>query len=209
MKHCCAEERSLESTAIVVTPVKVASVTPLSLNAFLANAERRAYRMALFAAREPADALDIVQDAMYNLVKHYGDKPSAEWPLLFQRILQNRILEWHRSQTRSRRWFVRWFAPENEDEEDPLALIEDPQERNPEALLSTAGDIEIVQRCVQALPVRQQQAFLLRAWEGLDVADTAAAMQCSEGSVKTHYFRALQALRSALASTPMATVERR
>lgn len=180
----------------------------MPLNAFLASTERRAYRMALFAAREPADALDIVQDAMFSLVKHYSDKPATEWPLLFQRILQNRILEWHRSQTRSRRWFVRWFASDDEDEVDPLTQIEDPQEGDPQTLLSRARDIEIVLRSVEALPIRQQQAFLLRAWEGLDIADTAAAMQCSEGSVKTHYFRAMQALRNTLteAHTPIREV---
>lgn len=168
----------------------------MPLNAFLASVERRAYRMALLAAREHADALDIVQDAMFSLVKHYAEKPATEWPLLFQRILQNRILEWHRHQTRSKRWFSRWFSNSvDEDEEDPLALVEDPQEGDPQVLLARAGDINIVLKCVEALPVRQQQAFLLRAWEGLDVADTAAAMQCSEGSVKTHYFRAIQTLR--------------
>lgn len=177
----------------------------MPLNAFLASAERRAYRMALLAVREPADALDIVQDAMLSLVKHYREKSPAEWPLLFQRILQNRILEWHRQQTRSRRWFVRWFSSEDEDDQDPLAQVEDPQDNDPQTLLARAGDINLVLAAVEALPIRQQQAFLLRAWEGLDTADTAAAMQCSEGSVKTHYFRALQALRHCLmqAHTPV------
>lgn len=177
-----------------------ARVIPLSLNAFFTDVERRAYRMALFAAREPADAMDIVQDAMLALTKHYSAKPAEEWPLLFQRILQNRIMEWHRGQTRTRRWFVRWFTPDDEDEEeeDPITQIEDRRENNPAELLARAGDIDIVLKVVQALPMRQQQAFLLRAWEGLNVADTAIAMECSEGSVKTHYFRALQSLRTAL-----------
>lgn len=196
MNHCEAWQCSLDSTPN--THRVVANGSAMPLNAFLASVERRAYRMALLSVREPADALDIVQDAMFSLVKHYRENSAAEWPLLFQRILQNRILEWHRQQTRTKRWFVRWFAPQEEDEEDPLAQVEDPQLGDPQILLARAADIEVVLKCVEALPIRQQQAFLLRAWEGLDVAATAEAMQCSEGSVKTHYFRALQVLRNTL-----------
>lgn len=173
-------------------------VNTQSMDAFLASVERRAYRMAHFATRGSDDALDIVQDAMLALVKNYSSQTAEEWPLLFQRILQNRIMEWHRSQTRMRRWFVRWFSAEEEDEEEPIALVEDSRECNPAELLARAKDIDIVLKVVEQLPMRQQQAFLLRAWEGLDVADTAIAMNCSEGSVKTHYFRAIQTLRAAL-----------
>ena len=176
-----------------------ATVTPLNLDAFLAASERRAYRMALLATKRSADALDIVQDAMLQLVQNYRQRTPQEWPLLFQRILQNRILDWHRQQTRQRRWF--WSAPVvEEDEEDPIAQIVDSRENNPAELLQRAGDIETVSKAVEQLPLRQQQAFLLRVWEGLDVAQTAEAMACSEGSVKTHLFRALQTLRAALES---------
>lgn len=191
---------SLCSSAMTATAI-VMTVTTVSLNldAFLAASERRAYRMALFATRRSADALDIVQDAMLQLVQHYRQRSAQEWPLLFQRILQNRILDWHRQQTRQRRWF--WIAPAvEEDEDDPIAQIVDSRENNPAELLQRAGDIETVLKVVEQLPLRQQQAFLLRTWEGLDVAETAAAMQCSEGSVKTHLFRALQTLRAALES---------
>lgn len=185
----------MTATAIVMTVTTV----PLNLDAFLAASERRAYRMALLATRRSADALDIVQDAMLQLVQHYRQRSAQEWPLLFQRILQNRILDWHRQQTRQRRWF--WIAPAaEEDEDDPIAQIVDSRENNPAELLQRAGDIETVLKVVEQLPLRQQQAFLLRTWEGLDVAETAAAMQCSEGSVKTHLFRALQTLRAALES---------
>lgn len=176
------------------------TIAHLTLDAFLASVERRAYRMALLATRQPADALDIVQDAMLKLVDRYRHAPNAEWPLLFQRILQNRILDWHRRQTRSKRWFV-FAAPVNEDaeaEEDTLANIADTREQDPPELLARANDMATVLKVVEALPLRQQQAFLLRAWEGLDVATTAAAMVCSEGAVKSHYFRALQTLRAAL-----------
>ncbi len=177
-----------------------ATLTPLSLDAFLASVEQRAYRMALLATRKSADALDIVQDAMLQLVQSYRTRPNHEWPLLFQRILQNRILDWHRQQTKQRRWF--WQAPgalaEDEIDEDPLAQMEDTREGNPLELIQRAGEIETVVKALEQLPLRQQQAFMLRAWEGMDTAETAAAMQCSEGSVKTHYFRALQTLRAAL-----------
>ena len=195
-----------------------ATVTALNIDTFLADSERRAYRMALLATRRSADALDIVQDAMLQLVQHYRQRTPQEWPLLFQRILQNRIMDWHRQQTRQRRRFWQFgkggqlgkggqFGPggqagaigaQSEDDEDPIAMLADPRENNPQELLQRADDVETVLRAVEQLPLRQQQAFLLRTWEGLDVAATAAAMQCSEGSVKTHLFRALQTLRAAL-----------
>lgn len=180
-------------------------VIALTLDSFLAASERRAYRMALLATKRSADALDIVQDAMLQLVQHYRQRTPQEWPLLFQRILQNRILDWHRQQTRQRRWFWKSETTYTEDEEeDSIAAIADPRENNPQELLQRASDVETVLRVVEQLPLRQQQAFLLRAWEGLDVAETATTMQCSEGSVKTHLFRALQTLRHALADDAVA-----
>jgi RNA polymerase sigma-70 factor (ECF subfamily) len=189
------------------TPVRAAaiampmSITPITLDVFLAQVERRAYRMALLATRRSADALDIVQDAMLQLVQHYRTRAHDEWPLLFQRILQNRILDWHRQQTRQRRWFWQGGSSDLDaatETEDPLAYIEDERSGNPAELLAVASDIERVLVALEQLPLRQQQAFLLRAWEGMDVAETASAMQCSTGSVKTHYFRALQTLRALL-----------
>lgn len=174
------------------------AVIPLSLDAFLAHVERRAYRMALLATREPADALDIVQDTMLNLVQNYRQRPHQEWAPLFQRILQNRILDWHRARARNRRWFTVLNPDAEADEEDPIAQIADAREDNPAELLTRADDADAVLKALEELPLRQQQAFLLRAWEGCDVAATAAAMGCSEGSVKTHYFRALHTLRAAL-----------
>lgn len=171
---------------------------PRSLDMFLAQVERRAYRMALLATKRSADALDVVQDAMMQLVHSYRERPHTEWPLLFQRILQNKIMDWHREQTRQRKWF--WQAPATieEDEVDLIAQAIDERENNPAILLERAGDIETVLAVLEKLPLRQQQAFMLRAWEGLDVAATADVMQCGEGSVKTHYFRALQTMRAAL-----------
>jgi len=173
---------------------------PPSLDAFLADIEKRAYRTALFTTRNSADALDIVQDAMMQLVQNYRTRPSNEWILLFQRILQNRIMDWHRQQTTRRKWF--WQSTrqtdEAEDDIDLLDSIVDSQEIDPAKLLERARDMDIVLASVEKLPLRQRQAFLLRAWEGLDVAETAGAMECSEGAVKSHYFRALQAIKQAL-----------
>lgn len=185
-----------------VTPITAAGHTAAakSIDAFLAQVERRAYRMALLATKRSADALDVVQEAMLQLVQSYRERPHTEWPLLFQRILQNKIMDWHRQQTRQRKWFWQSTAAVDEDEEDPIAQIVDERENNPAQLLEHAGDIQIVMAVLEKLPLRQQQAFMLRAWEGLDTAATAAAMLCGEGSVKTHYFRALQTLRAALSA---------
>lgn len=181
-----------------ITPMTV-TLTHLTLDVFLAAVEGRAYRMALLATRRSADALDIVQDAMLQLVQHYRARSHDEWPLLFQRILQRRIIDWHRQQTRQRRWF--WQTPTHAEnfDDDPIEQIEDTRSGDPVELLQRAGDIEKALAALEQLPLRQQQAFMLRIWEGLDVADTASVMQCSEGSVKTHLFRALQTLRTALA----------
>jgi RNA polymerase sigma-70 factor (ECF subfamily) len=181
------------------------AAVPINLNAFLASAERRAYRMALLATRHDADALDIVQDAMLKLAHNYSQHTAEQWPALFQRILQNRIMDWHRRQTRSKRWLSRFqrnnednYENEDEDAENAMDQIVDLREQDPPTLLALADDVATVLKTVADLPLRQQQAFLLRAWEGLDVSATASAMECSEGAVKSHYFRAIKSLRAAL-----------
>ena len=171
--------------------------TDLSLDAFLSQVERRALRSAMLSTRKSADALDIVQDAMMQLVKHYRDRPAGEWPLLFQRILQHRIMDWHRQQTRHKKWFWQKSA-DDEEFEDVVEEIPDERMQDPAELLAQASDIQCVIRALEELPARQRQAFLLRAWEDFDVRETAQVMECSEGSVKTHYFRALQTLRAHL-----------
>ncbi len=170
------------------------------LERFLKDVERRAFRMAEIALRNADDALDVVQEAMIQLAQAYGKRPPEEWKPLFYRILQNRIHDWQRRRrTRSKviAWWTGGIADEDDDAPDPIenaaALDAGPSRRleNDEAMVALEG-------ALHALPARQQQAFLLRTFEGLDVAETAAAMGCSEGSVKTHYFRALQALRERL-----------
>ena len=181
----------------------ISNVTPLSLNAFLAIKERRAYRMALLATRNEAEALDIVQDAMLKLCQRYGDHGAEQWAPLFHRILQNRIMDWHRRQQRNQRWLMPWKKQDHEQGEaeyttDGMDDVPDPRDQNPERLLSRAADVELVLKQVEALPIRQQQAFLLRVWEGLDVSATAQAMACSEGAVKSHFHRAIRSVRTAL-----------
>ena len=163
------------------------------LDRFLAGVEKRAYRMARIATSNSDDALDIVQDAMLKLVEKYGDRSEAELGPLFHCIMQSRIRDWYRrSSVRNR--FRSWLGSED-DEEDALQLVADPAGRSPDQILEARGGVEALDAALQTLPLRQQQVFLLRAWEGLDTKQTALAMNCAEGSVKTHYSRALAALR--------------
>jgi RNA polymerase sigma-70 factor (ECF subfamily) len=169
------------------------------LNRFLAGIERRALRIAEIAVRDRDDALDLVQEAMIKLARKYGGRPSEEWPPIFYRILQNGIRDWHRRQAVRRR-FMGWLSRESRDadDRDMIAEAPDPAGRTPDLDLESAEAMDQLERAVSALPARQQEAFVLRTFEGLDVAGTAVAMGCSEGSVKTHYSRAIHALRATL-----------
>ena len=169
------------------------------LNRFLASVERRALRIAEFAVRDRDEALDLVQDAMIKLVRNYAARPEAEWTPLFYRILQNRIRDFQRHQT-VRNKVMTWFGRSGKDEDDydPVAAAPDHAGRAPDQELQVSETLQRLQTAVQALPRRQQQAFMLRNFEGLDVADTATAMGCSAGSVKTHYSRAVHKLREEL-----------
>lgn len=179
--------------------------SPTELSQFLSSVERRAYKHALFAVRDEHSALDIVQDAMIKLSEKYGGKPAEELPLLFQRILQNTIRDYYRRQKVRTAWLTLFSAlqPKNDEEEfDPLDVLEDKENQStpaaPEESLQQKQVIAIVEQALGALPARQREAFLLRYWEGLDTAETAEAMGCTEGSVKTHCSRATHALAAAL-----------
>jgi RNA polymerase sigma-70 factor (ECF subfamily) len=171
-----------------------------ALNQFLAGIELKAFRMAQAGLRNEDDALDAVQDAMMQLARAYSQRPPQEWKPLFYRILENRIRDMQRRRTVRGR-IIAWLpfrAGEDDDETpDPIALAPS-AEPAPVRRLEMDEAMQALERCVAALPNRQRQAFLLRNLEGLDVAQTAAAMGCSEGSVKTHYFRAVQSLRAQL-----------
>lgn len=171
---------------------------PLSLDAFLRSVGRRAQVMAEISTRDREAALDIVQDSMIALSTRYANRPPAEWAPLFQTILQSRIMDWHRTRTRRGRWMTWLKPPEDDPDADPWADIPEQASSDPALLLERARDMETVTAALADLPLRQQQAFMLRIWEGLDTADTAAVMGCSEGSVKTHLSRAMHSLRARL-----------
>ena len=169
------------------------------LNRFLAEVERRALRIAEIGVRDRDEALDLVQEAMIKLARKYGDRDSDEWPPLFYRILQNGVRDWHRRQAVRNRVMV-WFGRGAQDDEeyDLVAAAPDPIGRTPDEELANDEAMSSLEQAVRALPARQREAFMLRTFEGLDVAGTAVAMGCSEGSVKTHYSRAIHSLREAL-----------
>jgi RNA polymerase sigma-70 factor (ECF subfamily) len=169
------------------------------LNQFLAEVERRALRIAEIAVRDRDEALDLVQNAMIKLVSNYASRPQAEWTPLFYRILQNGVRDWHRRQKVKNRVMV-WFGrgKSDSDDYDVVASAPDLAGRSPEQELQTGQAMQKLERAVHALPGRQREAFMLRTFEGLDVAGTAVAMGCSQGSVKTHYSRAIHTLRDKL-----------
>jgi RNA polymerase sigma-70 factor, ECF subfamily len=167
-----------------------------ALEQFLVSVERRAYQSALLSTRREADALDIVQDAMLQLVQHYRDRTAEEWPKLFQTILQNRIVDWVRTRQRQQGLYSQFDA--NENDEDPLHQFADPKDINPAAIVIAQQDINRVLEALELLPLRQRQCFLLRAWEGFDTENTAQTLGISTGSVKTHYSRALEKLSKAM-----------
>jgi RNA polymerase sigma-70 factor (ECF subfamily) len=175
----------------------------LTLDQFLMSVEGKAYRMAMLAVKNEADALDIVQDTMIKLATNYGhleaDGEQEQWRPLFYKILQNCIMDFHRKDSRIKRWFVR-SKPDADDKEDDNELdnLSLNVEYSPEQYLQQRQMGEQALQTVDALPVKQQQCFLLRCWEGFSVQETAQMMNISEGSVKTHYHRALQKLQEAL-----------
>lgn len=165
-------------------------VNKQALDAFLCSVEQRAFKMTKFALSDQEEALDLVQNTMFILVERYAKRDQSEWPLLFHRILQNEIKDWKR-----KAWVRGWFGfTDNKTEwiADESAHIS-PDRRLHQDNLNTA-----IHNAIKQLPWRQQQAFLLRAWEGLNVKQTAKAMNCSTGSVKTHYSRAISYLQKQL-----------
>ncbi len=169
------------------------------MDEFLASVERRAYAMAKMAVGQREEALDIVQDAMLRLVQRYAHRPQDEWRCLFFKILQNRIRDWYRRNSVSNRWRV-WLDKLGfgEEEADPLAGFADTYTPGPSDRLQDEQSMDRLTVALEKLPLRQQQAFLLRIWEGLSEEETARAMGCSKGSVKTHLSRARETLRSVL-----------
>lgn len=179
--------------------------TQHEISEFLKGVERRAFKQAYFAVRNEESALDIVQDAMLKLAEKYAAKAGEELPMLFQRILQNTIRDYYRRQKVRNAWTTLFSAltPSNADEDfDPLETMQPADGSNdkntPHDQLDRVQLIGLIEKEITALPPRQREAFLLRYWEELDVAQTAKVMGCSEGSVKTHCSRATHTLAAAL-----------
>ncbi len=175
------------------------------LSDFLKSVEKRAFKRVVYAVRDEDAALDIVQDTMIRLAEKYADRPAAELTLLFHRILSNATMDWFRRQ-KVRNAVVRNFSDyEPAGEGGDFDLLENLVVHGDTSMAESAADtlsrtqvLGLIEAAVTALPARQREAFLLRYWEELDVAETAAAMGCSEGSVKTHCSRAVHALTAVL-----------
>ncbi len=200
----CREFRILAGTIPPDVPVST-KANPLATNkelaAFLAEVERRAFKQAVFSVRDEHLALDIVQEAMMKLADKYASRPPTELPMLFQRILQNAIRDFFRRQKVRSAWVMplsNLFGADSDEDSDPLETMEFEENSKiagrPAEQLEQKQVLDIIEKAIETLPLRQRQAFMLRYWEELDVAEAAKAMGCSEGSVKTHCSRATHAL---------------
>ncbi len=166
-----------------------------ALDTFLRSVEGKAYVMAKSMMADADEALDVVQDAMIRFAGRYADRPEDQWRPLFFRIVINRARDWQRRQAvRNRVMFWRRY----DDMPDPVETAPAARGAQPDRELMDGEAMEALEAAIRALPARQQQTFVLRCFEGMSVAETASAMGCSDGSVKTHYFRALAALRERL-----------
>ena len=163
------------------------------MDSFLRGIERTAYRMALFATRNREDALDLVQEAMCRFVANYRNHRQEEWKPLFYTILHNRLRDHGRWRT-VRRCLCRFGVGSDDGGRDWNDVV-DPHSPDPEHSSGVNSAWKALQQALSNLPARQREAFLLRAWEDLSVADTARIMGISQGSVKTHYHRAIQSLQ--------------
>jgi RNA polymerase sigma factor (sigma-70 family) len=180
--------------------------TDKELGDFLENVERRAFKQAVYAVRKDEAALDIVQDAMIKLAEKYGDKPAAELPMLFQRILQTTILDYFRREKVRNTWISLFSGlGRREDGDEDFDILDAYEAEEGTAAAESSMDqveraqtLRLIEAEIQKLPARQREAFLMRYWQDMDVAETAAAMGCSEGSVKTHCSRATHTLADAL-----------
>jgi RNA polymerase sigma-70 factor (ECF subfamily) len=181
--------------------------TDRELSDFLKSVEKRAFKRSVYHVRNDESALDIVQDSMMKLAEHYGHKPVEELPMLFQRILSNCTLDWFRRQKTHKGLFSTMSDFESPDQDEGFDLLESlhaanagEQNESAETHTQRAQTLREIEIEVEQLPARQREAFLMRYWEDMDVAETAAAMGCSQGSVKTHCSRAVQALGRALSA---------
>ncbi|MBN4053774.1 RNA polymerase sigma factor [Haliea sp. AH-315-K21] len=168
-----------------------------ALGSFFTSIEKRAFRRAQIATGNADDALDIVQDAMVSLINKYANKETQDWELLFHKILTSRIMDWHR-RTAIRKRFGTWLSSNDKELELEEPEFEDLNARSPEELMQTSQSIAMLEAALHELSPKQQQVFLLRAWEGLSEKETSVAMSCSVGTIKSHYARARSFLKNKL-----------
>ena len=199
-----AQQRPLKHTK-TNSDTEITLASDKELADFLKNAEKKAFKRAYYHVRDEEGALDIVQDSMIKLCSSYADKPITELPLLFQRILSNTVLDWFRRQKTRKALFTNMNELDSEETDSGFDLLEVANgaddilaTQSAESWLGRVQTLEHIESAVMTLPTRQREAFLLRYWEELDVAETAAVMGCTEGSVKTHCSRAIQALSKTL-----------
>lgn len=181
--------------------------SPKELSAFLKGVEKRAFKRALYHVRNNESALDIVQDSMMRLAESYGDRSAEELPMLFHRILANATHDWFRRQKVQNARFVSFGDFESDDEDGNFDILETLSTaesavafENPETKVQRVETLQMIEADLLQLPGRQREAFLLRYWEDMDVAETAGAMGCSQGSVKTHCSRAIHSLLKSLSA---------
>ena len=186
-------------------PKRIYLATPTELSDFLKSVEKRAFKRTAYNVGNDESALDIVQDSMMKLAEHYGDKPTNELPMLFARILGNTTLDWFRRQKVKNAFFssLSDFQSDPDDtESDILESLSSTETslvfENPQTTAERTETLQMIEKALLLLPTRQREAFLMRYWEGMNVLETASAMGCSEGSIKTHCSRAAQALSRAL-----------
>lgn len=195
IKYC--SEHDMITNSITSAPIEMTKLTQSELteqlNQFFILHEKKAYVIAFMSLKNQDDALDVVQDVMIKFVVKYKLKNQTDWTSLFYRMIQNRITDFHRQNTQKRKYFG-VFSHDTEDN-----IVEQVADENHVSALKQIDNnmkIENLQQSLTTLPKRQLQAFICRIWEGLSVAQTAQSMKCSQGSVKTHLFRALNQIRT-------------
>lgn len=173
------------------------------MEAFLKSVEKKAFRMIQIATGYTDDAMDLLQDSMMSFIRKYSDKNESEWKPLFYRVVQNRIRDWYRRETLKKLFFISMSGKQDnsDNQSDPFESIEDQKTVDSLTTLKTSQAMEKLNDVLKQLPTRQQQVFLLRSWEGLSTKEAAKAMGCTEGTVKTHYSRAVTKLKQELEGT--------
>ncbi|WDE08675.1 sigma-70 family RNA polymerase sigma factor [Thalassomonas viridans] len=181
---------------VVSIKFKSEQQTKITLEAFLADIEKKAYHIAANATTTQADAQDLLQDSMIKLVVNYRDRPSNEWKPLFYSILKNKIRDRYRGLETSKNVFCKHASVQIEEmqtcqgEHHYGASYGIPEED----LLTTQRHSAVVQYLKQ-LTQQERDCLILRCWEGFSVIQTANIMNCSKSCVKANYAKAIAKLK--------------